>query len=134
MDNYNLFDNELSVSITKELNNEIRIKYPNSVEKKINTDLYSTGFELLNDINGISNSSRINYNIKYKNEKLNLNNLLILSGIKNGDLIELEGKNPYQIYLKTLKGETKTFYVESLDTISSMKYLIYLSEGLPYEQ
>ena len=132
--NYNLFDNKLSVSITKELNNQIKIKYPDSEEKQINTDIYNTGFEFLNDINCISNTSRINYNIKYKNEKLNLNNLLILSGIKNGDLIELEEKNPYPIYLKTLKGETKTFYVESLDTISSMKYLIYLSEGLPYEQ
>ena len=68
MDNYNLFDNELSVSITKELNNEIRIKYPNSVEKQINTDLYNTVFEFLKDIGGISDTSRINYNMKYKNE------------------------------------------------------------------
>ena len=133
LDNYNLFNNELTVSITKELN-KIKIKYPDSEEKQINIDLYSTGLEFLEDIGGISGTSEINYNIKYKNKKLDLDNLMIYSGIKYGDLIELEEKNPFLIYLKTLKGETKTFYVELLDTISSMKYLIYLSEGLPYEQ
>ena len=60
---------------------------------------------------------------------------MIHSGIKNGDLIELEERNPFlMIFLKTLTGKTRTFYVEPLDTISSMKYLIYLTEGLPYEQ
>ena len=34
----NLFQNKLSVTITKELNNQIKIKYPNSEEKQINTD------------------------------------------------------------------------------------------------
>ena len=134
LDDYNLFDNKLSVSITKELNNQIKIKYPDSEEKQINIDLYSTGLEFLEDIGDISDISRINYNIKYKNKKLDLDNLLIHSGIKNGDLIELEEKNPYPIYLKTLKGETKTFYVEPSDTIHFMKCLIYLTEGLPCEQ
>ena len=133
LDNYNLFNNELTVSITKELN-KIKIKYPDSEEKQINIDLYSTGLEFLEDIGDISDISRINYNIKYKNKKLDLDNLLIHSGIKNGDLIELEEKNPYPIYLKNLKGEIKTFYVEPSDTIHFMKCLIYLTEGLPCEQ
>jgi len=133
LDNYNLFNNELSVSITKELN-KIKIKYPDSEEKQINIDLYSTGLEFLEDIGDISDISRINYNIKYKNKKLDLDNLMIYSGIKYGDLIELEEKNPFLIYLKTLKGETKTFYVEPSDTIHFMKCLIYLTEGLPCEQ
>ena len=133
LDNYNLFNNELTVSITKELN-KIKIKYPDSEEKQINIDLYSTGLEFLEDIGDISDISRINYNIKYKNKKLDLDNLMIYSGIKYGDLIELEEKNPFLIYLKTLKGETKTFYVEPSDTIHFMKCLIYLTEGLPCEQ
>ena len=133
LDNYNLFDNELSVSITKELN-KIKIKYPDSEEKQINIDLYSTGLEFLEDIGDISDISRINYNIKYKNKKLDLDNLMIYSGIKYGDLIELEEKNPFLIYLKVLTGETKVFYVESLDTIHFLKCLIYLTIGIPCEQ
>ena len=134
LDNYNLLDNKLSVSITKELN-KIKIKYPDSEEKQINIDLYSTGLEFLEDIGDISDISRINYNIKYKNKKLDLDNLLIHSGIKNGDLIELEGKDPFLlIYLKTLTGKTKTFYVEPSDTIHFMKCLIYLTEGIPCDQ
>ena len=74
LDNYNLFNNELTVSITKELN-KIKIKYPDSEEKQINIDLYSTGLEFLEDIGDISDISRINYNIKYKNKKLDLDNL-----------------------------------------------------------
>ena len=34
----NLFRDKLSVNIIKELNNQIKIKYPNSEEKQINTD------------------------------------------------------------------------------------------------
>ena len=134
LDNYNLFDKKLSVSITKELNNQIKIKYPDSEEKQIYTDLCNTGLEFLKDIGGTSDISRINYNIKYKNKILDLDNLMIHSGIKYGDLIELEEKNPFLIYLKTLKGETKTFYVEPSDTIHFMKCLIYLTEGIPCEQ
>jgi len=133
LDNYNLFNNELTVSITKELN-KIKIKYPDSEEKQINIDLYSTGLEFLEDIGDISDISRINYNIKYKNKKLDLDNLMIHSGIKYGDLIELEEKNPFLIYLKALTGETKVFYVESLDTIHFLKCLIYLTIGIPCEQ
>ena len=131
--NYNLFDNKLSVSITKELNNEIRIKYPNSVEKQINTDLYNTVFEFLKYIGGISDTSRINYNMKYKNEKLDLDNLLIHSGIKNGDLIELEGKSTYKVYVKTLTGKI-IIYVEPFDTIHFAKCLINSTEGIPCDE
>ena len=134
MDNYNLFDNELSVSITKELNNEIRIKYPNSVEKQINTDLYNTVFEFLKDIGGISDTSRINYNMKYKNEKLDLDNLLIHSGIKNGDLIELEERQAYQVFVKTFTRKTLTIYVEPFDTIYFAKCLINSTEGIPCDE
>ena len=64
LDDYNLFDKKLSVSITKELNNQIKIKYPDSEEKQIYTDLCNTGLDFLKDIGGTSDISRINYNIK----------------------------------------------------------------------
>ena len=134
LDNYNLFDNKLSVSITKELNNEIRIKYPNSVEKQINTDLYNTVFEFLKDIGGISDTSRINYNMKYKNEKLDLDNLLIHSGIKNGDLIELEERQAYQVFVKTFTRKTLTIYVEPFDTIHFAECLINSTERIPCDE
>ena len=51
LDDYNLFDNKLSVSITKELN-RIKIKYPDSEEKQIYTDLCNTGLDFLKDIGG----------------------------------------------------------------------------------
>ena len=39
LDDYNLIENKLSVVITKELNFPIKIKYPNSEEKQIYTDI-----------------------------------------------------------------------------------------------
>ena len=59
---------------------------------------------------------------------------MIHSGIKNGDLIELEERQAYQVFVKTLTGETKVFYVESSDTIHFLNCLIYLKEELPYDQ
>ena len=130
----NLFQNKLSVTITKELNNQIKIKYPYSEEKQINTDLYNTGIELLEEIQG--NSIRcpndIKYDLIYKNKKINLVDLLIFSGIKNGDLIELkERKNTFQISVKTLTGKIILVNVESSDTILYLRILIYLLEGIP---
>ena len=130
----NLFRDKLSVNIIKELNNQIKIKYPNSEEKQINTDLYNTGIELLEEIQG--NSIRcpndIKYDLIYKNKKINLVDLLIFSGIKNGDLIELkERKNTFQISVKTLTGKIILVSVESSDTILYLRILIYLLEGIP---
>ena len=45
--NISLFNNKIFVKITKKLNDTIYIKYPNSEIKKIRTDLYNTGLELL---------------------------------------------------------------------------------------
>ena len=61
----NLFENKLSVNITKELNNQIKIKYPNSEEKQINTDIYNTGVEFLEEIqnNRIYYSMDIEYDL-----------------------------------------------------------------------
>ena len=132
---YDLFENKLSVIIIKEKNNQIKLKYPNSEEKQINTDLCNIGIEFLKEIQGntnIQNSNDIKYDLIYKNKKINLDDLLIHLGIKNGDLIELkERKNTFPIYVKTLTGKTITLSVESSDTIYYSKSLIHLFEGIP---
>ena len=132
---YDLFENKLSVIIIKEKNNQIKLKYPNSEEKQINTDLCNIGIEFLKEIQGntnIQNSNEIKYDLIYKNKKINLDDLLIHLGIKNGDLIELkERKNTFPIYVKTLTGKTITLNVESSDTIYYSKSLIHLFEGIP---
>jgi ubiquitin C len=124
----NLFRDKLSVNIIKELNNQIKIKYPNSEEKQIN----NTGIEFLEEIQGIKYPNEIKYELIYKNKKINLGALLIFSGIKNGDLIELkERKNTFQISVKTLTGKIILVSVESSDTILYLRILIYLLEGIP---
>ena len=132
---YDLFENKLSVIIIKEKNNQIKLKYPNNEEKQINTDLCNIGIEFLKEIQGntnIQNSNDIKYDLIYKNKKINLDDLLIHLGIKNGDLIELkERKNTFPIYVKTLTGKTITLNVESSDTIYYSKSLIHLFEGIP---
>ena len=132
---YDLFENKLSVIIIKEKNNQIKLKHPNSEEKQINTDLCNIGIEFLKEIQGntnIQNSNDIKYDLIYKNKKINLDDLLIHLGIKNGDLIELkERKNTFPIYVKTLTGKTITLNVESSDTIYYSKSLIHLFEGIP---
>ena len=132
---YDLFENKLSVIIIKEKNNQIKLKYPNSEEKQINTDLCNIGIEFLKEIQGntnIQNSNDIKYDLIYKNKKINLDDLLVSSGIKDGDLIELkERKNTFPIYVKTLTGKTITLNVESSDTIYYSKSLIHLFEGIP---
>ena len=47
LDNYNLCEKRLSITIIKELNDQIKVKYPNSEELQINTDLCNTVFEFL---------------------------------------------------------------------------------------
>ena len=131
----NLFRDKLSVNIIKELNNQIKIKYPNSEEKQINTDLCNTGIEFLEEIKGIKCSNDIKYDLIYKNKKLNLDDLLIHLGIKDEDLIELkERNNTFPISVKTLTGKIIALNVESSDTVYYLKTLIYLFEGIHPEQ
>ena len=132
----NLFKNKLSVTITKELNNQIKLKYPNSEEKLINTDIYNTGVELLEEIQGnsIECSMDIKYNLIHNKKKINLDSRLIDLGIKNGDLIELKQRsNTYHIYVKTLIEKTINLDVQSSDTIEYLKCLNHLFEGIPID-
>ena len=129
----NLFENKLSVTITKELNNQIKIKYPDSEEKQINTDIYNTGVEFLEEIqnNRIDYSMDIEYDLIHNKEKLNLDRRLIDLEIKNGDLIELKQRcNNHQIFVKTLTGKTINFDIQSSDTLYYLKSLIHLFEGI----
>ena len=133
----NLFKNKLSINITKELNNQIKLKYPNSEEKLINTDIYNTGVELLEEIQGnsIECSMDIKYDLIHNKKKLNLDSRLIDLGIKNGDLIELKQRsNTYHIYVKTLTGKTIDLDVQSSDTIEYLKCLNHLFEGMTIDE
>jgi ubiquitin len=129
----NLYSRNLSIKISKEINDSIYIKYPDSKTEKITTDLYNTGIELLEDIqnNSIDKCYKISYNMVYKNKKLPLNDILLNLGIKNGDLIELNNRSAYTIFVKTLTGKTIVLNVEYVDTIEYVKSLIHLSEGIP---
>ena len=131
-----MFEKKLSVNITKELNNPIKVKYPDSKEKQFYTDIYNTGIEFLEEIQGnsIKSPNEIKYDLIYKNKKLNLGKMLINSGIKNGNLIELKQRDSFLIFVKTLSGKTFSFYMEPLDTIDYLKSLIHLFGNIPFEQ
>ena len=76
----------------------------------------------------------LKYNLIYKNKKIELNNLLLNSGIKSGDLIELQIRNAHTIYLKTLTGKNSNFLVEPNDKIGLFKSFVYFKDGIPYDQ
>jgi ubiquitin C len=129
----NLFKNKLSIELSKLKNDIIYLKYPNSEIKEIKTDLYNTGFELLEEIQNqsIKSSFDIKYNLLYKNKRLILHDLLINNGIKNGATIELINRKSYKIFIKTLTGKTFTEYVEENDKIILLKDFIQLESGIP---
>ena len=148
---YNLLKNDFSINISKELNDIINIKYPNSEIKQIKTDFYNTGFELLKEIetNSViceSKSLYVKYNIFYKNNQIPLNDLLInnfninkiynpnIIGNKNEIIIELKNRKNYQVYIKTLTGQTLTLNMESSDKIECFKPFIYLCWDIPIDE
>ena len=132
----NFFESNLKIQIYKLLKDTIYVKYPNSEKKEIKTDLYNNGFEFLEEIqnNSIKSSEDINYNLIYKNKKLILDEMLINLGIKNGEVIELDSRNTYYIFLKTLTGKTINVYVDPEDSIGLFKSIIHLLEGIPPDQ
>ena len=132
----NLFENKLTVNIIKELKNRIKRKFcssQNVLERK--TDLYNTGIEFLEENKTIKNYNNIEYDLIYKNKKLNLDDILIHLGISDGDLIEIKKRNhTFPIYVKTLKGKIIKLNVESSDNIYYIKSLIHLCEKIPSKQ
>ena len=137
LNNVNLYSNDLTLKISTSLDDSLYIKYPDTTIEKIKTDIYKTGIEFLEDIqhNSIKNTSDIIYNIIYNNNKIIfLNNILINFGIKNGDLIELTERDTFLIFVRTLTGKTIFLNVDNYDTVLYLKYLIYLFEGIPFDQ
>ncbi len=135
-----LFEKKLSIKFTKQLNDVIYLKYPNSEIKEIKTDLCTTGLELLEEFvpEAIDIDSSygvvIKYNLFYNNIISPLLNLLVNSGIKSGDTIELRKRNTMQIFGKTLTGKTSIFNVEPSDTMILYKIMIQFKEGIPPDQ
>ena len=137
MSSYNLFKEKLLVKINKSSINKIKIKYPDNEIKEIKTDLYNTGMEFLEEIQGdkIIKNNDIEYYILFNNEKINVDNTLINAGVKDGDIIELKYRgNKYEIFIKTLTGKTLIFNVEPSDKIIYIKSLIHYFEGIPCDQ
>ena len=134
LENVDLFNYNFHVEIPKVLNNIINLKYPNSEIKQITTDLCNTGFELLEQVQKSLDNFKAEYDLIYEKRKLILSDLLISSGIQDGDLIELIDRENFQIFVKTLTGKTLTLDVASSDTIKYAKLLIKLKEGNPIEE
>ena len=140
LENENLFGKNLSIKFTKQLNDVIYLKYPNSEIKEIETDLCTTGIELLEEFvpeaihKDFPHGVGIKYNLFYNNEISPLLNLLVNAGIKSGDTIELRKRNTMQILQKTLTRKTLTFNVEPSDTIKLYKIMIQFKEGIPPDQ
>ena len=137
INSYNLFEEKLLVKINKSSINKIKIKYPDNEIKEIKTDLYNTGMEFLEEIQGdkIIKNNDIEYYILFNNEKINVDNTLINAGVKDGDIIELKYRgNKYEIFIKTLTGKTLIFNVEPSDKIIYIKSLIHYFEGIPCDQ
>lgn len=134
LENVNLFDNKLHVEIPKVLINTIYLKKANSEKEEIVTDLCNTGFELIQQVQNNIVNFKFKYYLSYNNKILISSDLLISSGIQDGDLIELIDKNNIQIFIKTLTGKTITLNVGSYDNIKYVKLLIKLKEEIPFDQ
>ena len=133
LENDDLFKNKFHVEIPKVLNNTIYLKY-NSEIKKLVTDVCNTGFELIAQIQNNLVNFDSNYYLVYKNEILISSDLLVLSGIQNGDLIELIDREIFQIFIETLTKKIIVLNVGPYDTVKYVSILIQLKEGIPLDQ
>ena len=131
--NSNLFRNTLSIKINDQLKDIIYVKYPNKEVKKIEFDLCKTGLELLEKIDNTP-IYNVKYNIFYNDKKASLTDLLVNSGIKTGDKIELQKRETMQIYVRNLTGKTLICDAEPSDTIRLIKIFIEFQEGIPSNQ
>ena len=133
----NFFEKTLYIKIPKSCNDTLYIKYPNLEAKQIQTDLCNTLFEFFEEIQTDKNEKEkdFKYNLFFNNKKIiEFDNLLVDLGIKNGDLIKLEKRNYFIIYVKTLSGHTLNLKVEFSDTIKFIKYIIHLKDETPPDE
>ena len=133
LENVDLFNNRLHVEIPKVIKNIIYLKYSN-IEKKIETDLCNTGFELIKQVQNNLDNYDSKYYLIYKNKILKSSDLLISSGIQDGDLIELIDRETIQIFIKTMTHKTIALNVGPYDTVKYVKFLIELKEGISIHQ
>ena len=132
---YNLYDSKVSINITKDIKEIIKVKTPDSTELQVHTDLCNTAIDFLEEIQGNSSYSNIKYHLVYNNKNLDLGKMLVSSGIKKGDVIELKPRNNiFEVTIKMLVGRSMTLYLDSSDSVHNMKYLILCREGCPIEQ
>ena len=133
LENVDLFNNRLHVEIPKVIKDIIYLKYSN-IEKKIETDLCNTGFELIKQVQNNLDNYDSKYYLIYKNKILKSSDLLISSGIQDGDLIELIDRETIQIFIKTMTHKTIALNVGPYDTVKYVKFLIELKEGISIHQ
>ena len=139
LSNENLFKQKLNIKIFEQMNDTIFVNDPYSKVKEIKTDLCFTTLQFLEkyepgSIYNDSNFFEVKYDLFYNNKKVGLTNLLVNSGIKSGDTIELRYKSNMKVFLKTLTGKTLTMFVEPSDTIDLFKCFIQIKEGIPKDQ
>ena len=139
LENVNLLRSNLSIKIFEQINDEILIKYPNSEVKSFKADLCNTVIETLHKIipgaiDISPKSINVKYDITYKGKILPFNSLLIYSGVKSSDLLELKKRNTMQVLQKTLTGKTLTIDAEPSDTIRTYKMFIQIVEGIPIKE
>ena len=126
--------NQSIIKISEQLNDTLYVKYPDSIVQKIRTDLCLPGIEILKKLFNTIEEGNIKYNIFYKDKISPLSNLLINSGIKTGEMIELRYRETFPIYVKTLTNRIVIIKVEPNDTIWLVKILIQFNEGIPPDQ
>ena len=131
----NIFETNIEIGVSKQLNDVIYVEYPNSEIREITTDLSNTGFELLKELDNnyfeMNHGFNLKYNLIHGDKKLNLNNLL-LNEIQNKDVIKLKKRNTVQIILSSLHSQKSTFNVELTDTVGEFKSFVELTEGVPF--
>ena len=139
--NANLITEDLTIKVTKFLNDVVYLKYPNSEIKEIKTDLCNTGIEFLKEVepDALNINSSEGFSVKYdlycNNKEISFDNILFNSGIKNGDTIELRKRtNNIRITLMTLTKRKFILNVSPNDTIRLFKFFLRLIEGIPLEQ
>ena len=141
LENFNLFENKLKITISKQMNDLIYIKF-NSEIKEIKTDLCNTGLEFLQQFQKEPvmkpyASLDVKYNAFYKNRLLKYSDFLInlgITGNKNEDSIEVNLKDNFKIIVKTLMGRKATITVHKSDTVAFIKYLNEIILDIPQDE
>ena len=130
-----LFKDQITIKIEEQSNDKIYVKYPDSTIKEITTDLCITGFKFIKNIDSESLDEKsplgfhIKYNLFFNGRKLDFQNLLVNSGIKNGDTIELRERKNMKISVKHLTGKVTEFKLDPFDSTKLLYIFVDMMEG-----